>query len=632
MTRTGGSKFAFRFRIGLILPACLWLGSCGGGGDESTSVAPPTPTTNVAGVLQKGPFVSGSTVTVQTLDTSLNPTGTSFSTTTTNDGGTFSVINVPQGSTIEVSGTGFYFDEITNSLSSAQISVNALAQTSASSQTAVNSNVLTALIAQRIEMLVGGGMAFSDAKTQAESEAVVPFGVPTPSSGFETLNYAEGSADDAELLAVSAIIQQAAVNSASSPSQIDAQLTQFISQFAGDLADNGKIDTPALLNQISDAVNTIAPASVQDNLTAYYAGIGQPASVPSFASYISPTVVVPSAFATAQTVDSGLGAGITMSADGAPHIFYTDLNQANLRHAYLGASGWQTEAVAPGSQELGAWPISVAVDRGGNFQVVGANYYYTNANAGATWSSAQIDTTDRPPTVNSSVIALSPSGTIGIAFLSEGQSPNTIYYATASGGSVTSNQLIAQTALGIVDPTISQSVCMAFDNDSNPHVFWNDRGTVTPGLRHATLSGGQWVVSTLDGQANVRGGCGVVVDQSGALHVSYLVGGASAQTLWAGTLSGGTWTTGSLNVATDAAETSPLQLNGGALAVVAATSANVSLFAQLKTFVASRVVSSTVSSGSSTSACVNGTNGQVAIALDFLSSSDVSTIEYIASN
>jgi hypothetical protein len=138
-------------------------------------VAPSPAVTTVAGVIQKGPLLTGSSITVQPLDSSLNPTGTSFSTQTTSDSGAFSTANVPQNTFIEVTATGFYFDEILNSNSVAQITLRSLAQSSTSATTHANTNVLTALAVPRIQHLVSAGTAFSTAKSQAESEVLAAF-------------------------------------------------------------------------------------------------------------------------------------------------------------------------------------------------------------------------------------------------------------------------------------------------------------------------------------------------------------------------------------------------------------------------------------------------------------------------
>ncbi|MCH8844463.1 MAG: hypothetical protein IID61_16005 [SAR324 cluster bacterium] len=46
---------------------------------------------SISGFTQKGPFINGSSVTIQELDSSLDPTGLTFDTETTNDLGAFEI-------------------------------------------------------------------------------------------------------------------------------------------------------------------------------------------------------------------------------------------------------------------------------------------------------------------------------------------------------------------------------------------------------------------------------------------------------------------------------------------------------------------------------------------------------------
>ncbi len=65
---------------------CLLIFSCK---KEDDFAKPITIHNGLNGIVQKGPFVSGSNVMIQELDESLNPSGKSYSTTTNDDFGSF---------------------------------------------------------------------------------------------------------------------------------------------------------------------------------------------------------------------------------------------------------------------------------------------------------------------------------------------------------------------------------------------------------------------------------------------------------------------------------------------------------------------------------------------------------------
>ena len=83
---------------------------CGAGNQGQTDMAPdmtmPVPV-QLAGAVQKGPFVLGSTVQVATVDASGNPTGQVFPTQTSDDLGDFSLTFTHQGN-VSIEGSGFY--------------------------------------------------------------------------------------------------------------------------------------------------------------------------------------------------------------------------------------------------------------------------------------------------------------------------------------------------------------------------------------------------------------------------------------------------------------------------------------------------------------------------------------------
>src|SRR5690606_38776633 len=95
----------------------------------------------LSGVVEKGPFIRGSRVTVAELDNNLNPTGRVFETDIQNDEGFFELKGVELKSRyVQLTVSGFYFNEIIGELSSSQITMGALAGLQAQHTVNVNIN------------------------------------------------------------------------------------------------------------------------------------------------------------------------------------------------------------------------------------------------------------------------------------------------------------------------------------------------------------------------------------------------------------------------------------------------------------------------------------------------------------
>ena len=111
----------------LIIVLSLFLITCGGGGGGPTEPEGPTYVVNLtslSGNAQKGPFNNGTAINIAELTTTLSPTGRNFSTAITDNTGRFSVANVQLTSPyVELRANGFYFNEISNNMSEAQLTV-----------------------------------------------------------------------------------------------------------------------------------------------------------------------------------------------------------------------------------------------------------------------------------------------------------------------------------------------------------------------------------------------------------------------------------------------------------------------------------------------------------------------------
>ncbi len=243
-------------------------------------------TFSFSGKVQKGPFVTGASITVNELNESLGQTGKSFTTSITSDDGSFSLSNIEMESDWALlTGNGFYYNEVIGQLSSAQISLQALADLT--NDETVNINVLTHITKARIETLVGQGMSFSEAKRQAESEFQDFLGVTEHfNQGFEQMSIASQGDFNAMLLAFSIILQKPSNNLSVIPT-LPAELTLLMTNLSTDFAADGVINDQTLIDKLNENISLQNQRYIRQRLKNYYSGLGQNVDIPNFESYIA---------------------------------------------------------------------------------------------------------------------------------------------------------------------------------------------------------------------------------------------------------------------------------------------------------------------------------------------------------
>ena len=238
-----------------------------------------------SGKVQKGPFVTGTTITVNELNESLGQTGKAFTTSITSDDGSFSLSNIEMESNLALlSGNGFYYNEVLGKLSTAQITLQAIADLS--NEETVNINVLTHITKARIEKLVGDGMSFADAKRKAEGEFQDFLGVTEHSDqGFEQMSIASQGDYNAMLLAFSVILQRPTHLLNDVPT-LPAELTWLMTNLSTDFADNGTVDNEALVDTLLYNISVQDQMYIRRHIQNYYSGLGLDVDIPDFESYI----------------------------------------------------------------------------------------------------------------------------------------------------------------------------------------------------------------------------------------------------------------------------------------------------------------------------------------------------------
>jgi len=258
---------------------CL-LSGCGG--DPDTTPTEDLATYTMAGVTQKGPFINGSSVTIQELDVALIPTGRTFATETTNDLGAFSISSPLATPFAEVIIEGFYFDELNGELSAAPISLRTMADLSAGTQ--VNVNLLTHLEKQRLSTLVSGGADFADARARAQTEVLAAFNIDGVGlAEFGEMDVSQQGADNAVLLAVSAIVLQMARNRGGS---ISAESSAILSAITTDIASDGTLDSNTIQDEILSGSRMLDLVDIRVNFEARLDTLGVNSGAPAFEDFV----------------------------------------------------------------------------------------------------------------------------------------------------------------------------------------------------------------------------------------------------------------------------------------------------------------------------------------------------------
>ncbi len=258
--------FAFVIPISII-----GLTSCNPHDSESFS-------TSVKGVVQKGPFISGSSVMAFTLKDDLSQTGMSYNTQIADNNGAFDLGTLKLSSDyVCLRADGFYFNEISGKQSASQITLYALSDVRDKEN--INVNILTHLEKPRIEYLMDKGESFNDAKKHAQADLLALFGiVKSDVTVSEEMNICQGGDDNAILLAISSIIQGF---------RTESQLTELLSEIGSDLKTDGTLDSPELNAALVNHAFYIDTTDVKENLKALYDKTGETTKIPSFGKYIT---------------------------------------------------------------------------------------------------------------------------------------------------------------------------------------------------------------------------------------------------------------------------------------------------------------------------------------------------------
>lgn len=256
----------------LMLSSVFLLIGCGGSGESET--ADGSANINVSGGVQKGPFVVGSSVTVNRLSQQGENTDSTIVTNTLDDLGNFSFTSSEVG-LVQISSTGYYRNEITGELSSGTLTLRSIYQVSSDNNQYAYVNLLTHIISRRVLNLIkNNGMEFDEASSQAESEFLSTFSGVIPNlivDNFTSLTIFgdQSSSGSSYLLAVSSILYQYAIKESMSKStNPDAELTLLVNQLESDFGSDGVIDSSELL-KLREIIPQINPLQIQENINSW---------------------------------------------------------------------------------------------------------------------------------------------------------------------------------------------------------------------------------------------------------------------------------------------------------------------------------------------------------------------------
>ncbi|MBK7668476.1 MAG: hypothetical protein IPJ32_14745 [Sphingobacteriaceae bacterium] len=231
----------------------------------------------ISGVVQKGPFNIGTSITLFELDQNFIQTGKSFNGQISDNSGTFQLGKIPISTNFVIArADGFYFNEVCGSNSSSQITLNCITKTGTSNP--ININLLTHLEKPRVEYLLSQGEIFDSAKVKAQREVLNIFNYS--SSGIqqsENLDITQSGDGNAKLLAISCIMQGF---------RTEAELSSILSTISSDIRTDGILNDAAIKSSLIDHAVFLDTTKIKNNITNFYTSLGMSITIPNFEKYV----------------------------------------------------------------------------------------------------------------------------------------------------------------------------------------------------------------------------------------------------------------------------------------------------------------------------------------------------------
>jgi len=222
---------------------------------------------DLKGVIQKGPFRTGSVVQIYELDKDLNQTGRVFSTTVyDNLDGSFSIDNLQlESKYIELKVEGYFFDEMIGKASDQKIELKSICDVTQSD--ICNVNILTHISYERIKYLVREkNMLFEDAKKQTEEDIFNIFYFSSNSEPqFQTLDLSKSGEFNNKLLCISSIFLSANDNSTTY-----TVFEELLAEFCFDIKTDGTLDSNEIKRKLATSATYLNTYAIRTHLSEHY--------------------------------------------------------------------------------------------------------------------------------------------------------------------------------------------------------------------------------------------------------------------------------------------------------------------------------------------------------------------------
>jgi hypothetical protein len=253
---------------GLLLSSCVQ--------DEQDLGGDTIARSSIGGVVQKGPFINGSSISMYELSDALVPSGKTYNGQISDNQGSFELKYDPALSSnyVKVRADGYYYNEVSGQNSNSQLTLYALSDIS--DKSSINVNIMSYLEYQRVEYLVSQGESFANAKSRAEAEILKVFSMTRENIQVsESLNILKDGDDNAVLLAISAILQGF---------RSEANMTNLLANIITDLKKDGTLDDANLGTQLITDAKLLDLAAIRKNLEERFAS--DSTVIPNFEKYV----------------------------------------------------------------------------------------------------------------------------------------------------------------------------------------------------------------------------------------------------------------------------------------------------------------------------------------------------------
>ena len=257
----------------LALLLCVLFTSC----EENNGTDFEPQTYNVAGKVEKGPFVSGSEITIQPMSGQMQALGTMYTSTIQDHLGNFSFgSKLFESPYAELTANGYFFNEVTGQLSAGTLYLRAIVDLSKSAT--VNVNILTHIKYQRVLNLIAQGKTYAEANAQAQEELFKAFGLEKyASKDASQYSIIEGTDESAALVAISSLVLV---------ERTEAAVTEYLACLCKEFGNEGvfsddtkkqiKADREKLADKLKD---------IRNNIRARYNDLGIDVEVPPLAPF-----------------------------------------------------------------------------------------------------------------------------------------------------------------------------------------------------------------------------------------------------------------------------------------------------------------------------------------------------------